>query len=162
MSAKAELKKRIQLKAPPVHQAAAATVAAQTVVEDAPSEANVDLDFDFLNLDPTEVQPYYDRLGLEGPNPAMALRWCETDPRMFNRRLTQGWKPAAEGRIKNGSTMLCEMPKARHTKMKEILASRAEDQKNSYMRNYDDKVRREGGRHFQPFDGPRGPRDGLD
>ncbi len=162
--ARAELKKLVSTKPDAAHAIAAAAVISQGLENpgDEPSEADVDFDFDFVNLDPTVVQPYYDAQGLKGPDPKMALRWCETDPRMFQRRLTQGWKPAEDGKIKNGTTMLCEMPKTRHDKMKRILAQRASEKENSYMRSFDDEARRKGGRHFTPFDGPRGPRDGLD
>ena len=163
-TAKEQLKKLQQgAKNDPVG-AKAAEVLASTNSDpgDPPSETgDPEMDFDFINYDPTDVAPYFKKLDLPIPT-GVKMRWVETDTRVYNKRMAQGWKPVADGKIRNGSQILCSMPEAKHKRWKQIMAQKNADRMNAPMRRFDQEVRARGGKHFEPFDGPRSVRDGLD
>lgn len=140
---------------------AAAVVATAVSPEDAPSEATaVDIDFDFVNLDPTDYMPHLKKHGIKH-NTAMAYRWCERDHRVWTRREAQGWQRVEGGKVARGTVILCEMPLARQQAFKARNVQRTKELSQAPMRRLQAEADRLGGRAIEMFDGDRGPRDGL-
>ena len=141
---------------------AATALAAQEAPGDAPSEAAVALDFDFINLDPTDYMPHLAKHNIDPKTlDDQAVRWCETDFRVWNRRSAQGWVPVEGGKVRRGTTMLCQMPKARHTAIRKRIEQRTRELSAAPMRRLHAEADKYGGRTIEMFDGDRGPRDGL-
>jgi hypothetical protein len=151
--------------APPAKNDAVGTKAAQVLANsvaegDPPSEAAVEVDWDFIDSDPSDYRPHLKRLGLE-EDAAMSYRWCETDQRVWNRRQAQGWQPVAGGKVRRGTVFLCQMPKARRDAFRKRIDQRTKDLSKAPMRRLQQEADKYGGRHIELFDGERGPRDGL-
>ena len=159
-----ELKDLLDAKGP--NEAAAATLASASPAGDPPSEADVDLDYDFLNYDPTDPTPHLRRCGVPEPEiktraASFRYRWCNTDHRLFDKRTWEGWVPVQTptGTIKRGDTILCQMPLARAEKMDARIAERTALRADAAMRRYEQEVSRytKSG-DFSTFDDPSGPR----
>lgn len=140
----------------------AADLVARQEPGDAPSEVDVDIDWDFVAADPTDYMPYLKQHKVDPDSlKGFILRWCETDRRVWSRRQNQGWVPVAAGKIRRGSTILCMMPEARRDAFRKRIDQRTKDLSKAPMRRLQQEADKFGGRHINMFDGDRGPRDGL-
>jgi hypothetical protein len=118
---------------------------------DPPAEAEVQEDWDFIEYDPGEIEPWLKAHGLTR-DPEKAYRWCETDYRIFPRRKAQGWEVVAGGRVKRGTLVLCEMSKARNEAMKRRIQKRTAELSMSGMEEYDRKASNVRGKGISTFD----------
>jgi hypothetical protein len=147
------------------HLEAAAALVSRTAPGDPPSEAEVNLDYDFMGMDPTDATPYLKDRGMD-PDPGMIYRWCNSDPRVFDRRRYAGWEPVVPpkgGQIRRGDLIMCQMPRDKVMAQRARIRRVTKERENAPMRRFEQDVSpqiRTG--LFSTFDGSRGPRDGMD
>ena len=146
--------------------AAAATLATAAPEGDPPSEAVVDLDFDFLSYDPTDFVPHFKRVGMkqEAIDALFAnyvLRWCNTDHRMLDKRVWEGWEivQGPTGPIKRGDVIAARMPKERAARVRAQLEERNKMREDAPMAKFEmDANSMVQSGQFSTFDDPSGPR----
>lgn len=120
---------------------------------------DVDLDFDFLQQDPSRFEPYFERAKVDYTPDKLAYRWESNDIRRKDRWMNLGWRPVAGGRIRRGDAILVQMPKALNDKLKAQLDERNKLRENSPMARFEAQVRQAGG---EVITGNKSLRDGLD
>jgi hypothetical protein len=146
--------------------AAAATLATTSTPGDPPSEADVDLDFDFLSFDPADPRPHLLRAGMAEEEVDTLLadfvcRWVNTDHRRYDKQVWRGWQPVTTdaGPVRRGDLILCRMSRARANAYSRQLAQRKALRRNAAMDRFEQEVKplTESG-NFETFDDPSGPR----
>jgi len=143
---------------PEAFEKAAAILAANEAEGDEPSEIeDTEFDFDFLEFDPTDAEPYLAAHG-EKLDPDKDYRWGNTDPRIFPRTKARGWEPSLSGKIRRNELMLMEMPKKRAAAMRRAELELANRRANAAVDRFDSDAARIGGKNFTPFDDAGGPR----
>jgi hypothetical protein len=144
-----------------VGNSAAATLAANEAPGDAPSEADVDIDYTFLEYDPSDVVPHFERNGfdaakIEELRQKFAFRWCSTDHRILDKRLYAGWTIFSPA-IKRGDLILCQMPLGRHAAMKRNLDKKKTARYDAAMNRFEQDASKYKDTGISTFDDDRGP-----
>ena len=141
--------------------AAAATLASAETEGDPPSEADVDLDYEFLDYDPTEVAPHLKRAGLtpeaiDELHKNFAFRWCATDHRILDKRLYAGWEIFSPA-VKRGDLVLCKMPIGRRNAMARQMEKKKTARYDAAMNRVEHEASKMAGQGISTFDDESGP-----
>jgi len=133
---------------------------------DPPSEVEVGLDYDFLNYDPTDFIPHFQRLGLPRADidhlvQNFSLRWVCTRREKYDKRIYEGWEPILVNgvAITRGDLVACRLPKAIADRQRAFLEQRKQARRNAPMKRFEQEVGPlvQGG-NFSTFDDNSGPR----
>jgi hypothetical protein len=119
-------------------------------VADPDSDVDYGPDYDFLKYDPHDMKPYADLAKHELDHEKFAYRWATMDPRMWPRRMAEGWRPIPN--MKKGDSVAVRMPKERAARLKAQVEQRAKNRRRSPGRRFDQQVAQAGG---VPFDDDR-------
>jgi len=139
----------------------AAMLASAVTPADPVSEAteDVEIDYDFLNFDPTDCDPYLEAHGLKPDHDNFDYRWANTDPRLFPRTKAKGWEPVESGKVRRNELMLMKMPKKRAKALREYELDLAARRSRGALDRFDAEANQiTGGKNFTPFDDASGPR----
>jgi hypothetical protein len=140
--------------------AKAATLVSRPVKGDAPSQADVLMDFDFLGGDGLDCRPFLRKHGITF-DPGVKYYWIPVNERAAMQYITQGWQHV-EPRVFNGDLVLAFMPMALAKRRAAAHAEMNRQREGAPMRRFEQEAGpiTEDGR-ISTFDGDQSPRQGM-